>query len=110
VLWVADGVVADQVENLKGDGVPVRILSVGGEGEERQSLESAASRLGTTVDVLTADDADVRRLASNSRFSTVAGEGEDGRRWRDAGWSLVPMLALLALLWFRPGWMVRGAS
>lgn len=110
VLWVADGVAADQVGKLSDDGAPVRILAVGGEGEERQSLERAASRLGTTVDLLTADDADVARLARNARFSAVAGDGKGGRCWRDAGWWLVPVLALLTLLWFRPGWMVRGGS
>jgi Ca-activated chloride channel family protein len=110
VLWVADGVTPAQIEKLKAEGVPVRVLAVGGEGGERESLERAASALGTSVDVLTADDADVRRLSRNSRFSTVAGEGEGGQRWRDAGWWLVPIAALLALLWFRPGWMVRGGT
>lgn len=110
VLWVADGVSADQIEKLDTEGAPVRVLAVGGEGDERKSLERAASRLGTTVDVLTADDADVNRLARNGRFSTVTGEAVGGRRWRDAGWWMVPVLAVLTLLWFRPGWMVRGGS
>lgn len=110
VLWVADSVAADQVEKLSTDGVPVRVLAVGGEGDERKSLERAAARLGATVDVLTADDADVTRLARNARFSTVTGGGEGSQRWRDAGWWLVPVLAVLTLLWFRPGWMVRGGS
>ena len=110
VLLVADGVAAAQIEKLTTSGAPVRVLAVGGEGGERESLERAASRLGTTVDVLTADDADVTRLARNARFSTVAGEGDGGRRWSDAGWWLVPVLAVLTLLWFRPGWMLRGGS
>jgi Ca-activated chloride channel homolog len=110
VLWVADSVSGEQAQQLSSDGAPVRILAVGGEGDERKSLERAASALGTSVDVVTPDDADVRHLARNNRFSTVAGEGEGGQRWRDAGWWLVPVIALLMLWWFRPGWMVRGAS
>jgi Ca-activated chloride channel family protein len=110
VLWIADDVAADQIEKLKEDGAPVRILALGSESDNEMSLERAASRLNTSIDALTADDADVTRLAGNSQFSSVAGEGEGGQRWRDAGWWLVPVLAVLMFLWFRPGWMVRGGS
>lgn len=110
VLWVADGVSAEQITKMSPEGAPVRVLAVGGEGQERESLERTAFALGTSVDVLTADDADVRRLARNSRFSTMAGDGSGGERWQDAGWWLVPPLVLVALPWFRPGWMARGGS
>jgi len=59
---------------------------------------------------VTPDDADVRHLAGNARFSDAAdGTGE---RWRDAGYWLVPALAAVSLFWFRAGWVARagGAS
>jgi Ca-activated chloride channel family protein len=37
---------------------------------------------------------------------TAGGTGED-ERWRDAGFWLVPVVALISLMWFRPGWTVQ---
>jgi len=55
----------------------------------------------------TPDEADVaavlRRLDSDDAAASVAGEGE---HWREAGYWLTPLLALLALLWFRRGWVL----
>jgi len=55
----------------------------------------------------TPDEADVaavlRRLDSGDAAASVAGEGE---HWREAGYWLTPLLALLALLWFRRGWVL----
>ena len=68
----------------------------------------AASALGAPVVRLTPDDADVRQLTRNTRFSTVT-ERAGGERWKDFGYWLVPPLALAPLFWFRRGWMVRSA-
>lgn len=55
----------------------------------------------------TPDGADVaavvRRLDSGDAAASVAGEGE---HWREAGYWLTPLLALMALLWFRRGWVL----
>jgi Ca-activated chloride channel family protein len=51
----------------------------------------------------------VKHLAGNARFSAVS-EQAGGDRWRDFGYWLVWPLALLALLWFRRGWMVRASA
>jgi Ca-activated chloride channel family protein len=51
----------------------------------------------------------VTALSRNTRFSSVP-EQAGGERWRDAGYWLVPPLALLSLLGFRCGWMVRAAA
>jgi Ca-activated chloride channel family protein len=82
---------------------------VAGTGEELDSLKRAADALDAQVVEVTADDADVRRLARNARFSTAAEQG-GGERWRDFGYWLVPPLAMMMLFWFRPGWMVRPAA
>jgi Ca-activated chloride channel family protein len=110
VLWVGDGVAADQLgaltEHRDKDRAPVSILAVVSDGPEFDSLKGAARALGADFVRVTPDDADVRRLAGNTRFS-MAADGT-GERWRDAGYWLVPVLAVLDLLWFRPGWVARG--
>jgi Ca-activated chloride channel family protein len=55
----------------------------------------------------TVDDSDIealsRRLATASAPPAAPGEGE---RWRDAGYWLTPLLALLVIGWFRRGWVL----
>ena len=55
----------------------------------------------------TVDDADIealsRRLATAGAPPAAPGEGE---RWRDAGYWLTPVLALLVIGWFRRGWVL----
>ncbi|MFT4572756.1 MAG: Ca-activated chloride channel family protein, partial [Candidatus Binatia bacterium] len=38
---------------------------------------------------------------------TAAALTDGGQRWKDAGYWLTPVIALLALIWFRPGWSVQ---
>lgn len=110
VLWVADAAGADQTAPLadyraKGRA-PVSVLAVAGPGPELDSLTTAAAALGADLVRVTPDDADVRRLAGNTRFSAAA--SDTGERWRDAGYWLVPVLAALVLVSFRRGWVIRG--
>lgn len=113
VLWVADAATADEVkalEKYRAEGrAPVSVLAVAGDGPELASLRPAAAALGASLVRVTPDDADVRQLAQNARFSAVP-EQAGGERWRDFGYWLVLPLAGLALVWFRPGWMVRVAA
>ncbi len=113
VLWVADGASADELAALtkyRAEGrTPVSVLAVAGDGPELESLRAAAAALDASLVRVTPDDADVRQLARNTRFSTVP-EQAGGERWRDAGYWLVPPLAGLSLVWFRRGWMVRGSA
>jgi Ca-activated chloride channel family protein len=70
-------------------------------------MKAAAEAAGGALVALTADDADVQRLARlvEQRLSTGQ-DDEAGQQWRDAGYYLLPLLALLALLGFRRGWVV----
>ena len=55
------------------------------------------------------DDRDVRDLARRVERSMVrAAAAGEGQRWRDEGYWLLPLLCLLGLLWFRPGWVVQA--
>ncbi|MHC4943882.1 MAG: VWA domain-containing protein [Planctomycetota bacterium] len=108
ILLIADGIAADQIEVLRAqrDGrFPVHVLAVT-VGED-EGLKQAASLLGGTLTRVTPDERDVERIASNCERSLAAAvEPEGGERWKDFGYLLLPLIAFLCLVWFRPGWLV----
>jgi Ca-activated chloride channel family protein len=112
ILWIADGVNAGQLGSLqkreKTSSVPVTVLATSKDGPERQSLLDAAAPLNLTVVSVSPDDSDVKKLSSNTRFSTAT--EATGERWRDNGYWLVPGLCLFCLGWFRRGWVIGEAS
>lgn len=113
ILWITDGVSSDEVAAVSAwrskTRTPVRILApVSGEGELR-ALRSSAETDHADLIPLAADDSDIDQLARASRFGSVTGGGEDAR-WRDSGYALVPLLALLMLPFFRKGWMPALAA
>ena len=110
-LIIADKVSPSQVQILSTAEIalPVQFLSVQSQSTPVDSgLQSAASRLNAPVAELTVDAADVERVArrAQSRFKAVSATNE-GTRWRDAGYALLPLIALFALMWSRRGWLVR---
>jgi Ca-activated chloride channel family protein len=124
VLLVTDSVAADQLPLLttyhQQGGVPVHLLAVAGEpgvplppdsppapALDRTALEQAASAVGASLTLVSPDDSDVRRLVRHVATSVRAAQpAEASARWQDAGYWLVPGVVLLALVWFRPGWVV----
>ena len=66
-------------------------------------MESAADALGGDLILPTADDADVRRLNTKIERSVARAPAQEGERWRDAGYWLLPLIALLSLTFFRSG-------
>ena len=96
-------------EFRKKSSVPIRVLAPPFRGPERDALAKMAAVVGAQVLAITPDDADVRDLA---RAAMLAGAtlGGQGDHWQDAGYWLVPLVALLCTLWFRRGWMVASAS
>lgn len=69
---------------------------------EETDLKKAASVVNAEFTLLTPDAADVEKIARRVADTPVAvtGTGE-GIRWAEAGWSLVPVVALFALAGFR---------
>lgn len=110
ILVVADTVAPGQNEALAraAAGVPVTVLAVvPTQAVERDAaLQAAAKSLDARLVPATVDGEDVetaaRRLA-RAPGAPVAGEAA---RWQEAGYWLTPLLALLALLWFRRGWVL----
>lgn len=74
--------------------------------DEANLKQAAAAGKGSLV-IATPDGRDVDQLTRivETQFS-VAGSQAGGERWRDSGYWLVPLIALLALWWFRPGWTI----
>jgi Ca-activated chloride channel family protein len=111
VLVIADSVAPAQAAALRSQGssVPVQFLAMNSPaGPLDPGLESAASALGGPLLRLSVDDTDVQRATqrAQSNFKSVAGSA-GGDRWRDGGYLLLPLIALLALMWSRRGWVVR---
>ena len=110
-LVMADNVAPHEVLSLAATeiGLPVQFLSVQAFNAAADSgLQDAADELGAPVVKLTVDSADVERLASRAETSIKAvSASNEGTRWLDAGYGLVPLLALCALMWSRRGWLVQ---
>jgi len=110
VLVIADSVSPSQAQALTVADVPmpVQFLSLQSiSAPVDVGLQSAASNLGANVVELTFDPTDVEEVArrAQSRLKTVSATNE-GSRWQDAGYTLLPFLALFVLMWSRRGWLV----
>lgn len=84
-------------------GWPVHFLAVAlPHTPEWDGLRSASASLGASLTRLTSDSADVLDLVRRTAQAPVAVKtAGDGTLWEEAGWWLVPLLALLALAPFR---------
>jgi len=111
VLAIADNVSPSQAQALSTTefALPVQFLSLQPPSADIDSmLQSAASRLRATVVKLTVDQADVEKVARGAQSGLMARSAtSDGARWQDAGYSLLPLLAFVFLMWSRKGWAVR---
>ena len=65
---------------------------------EQATIKAAAKSLQATVTMMTPDDRDVAELIRRTAKTpvAVAGTGE-GTRWSEAGWWLVPVIAIFVL-------------
>jgi Ca-activated chloride channel family protein len=120
VLLVTGGLGAEHVEPLRtfraGRGADVQVYAVAAgpdaavpEGGppapalDQDATARAARAAGGALVVVTPDDADLRELARSIDRSVKRAPLAEGERWRDAGYWLMPLFALLALIFFRPG-------
>ena len=69
---------------------------------------AAASASGTSLVMVTPDDADVDAIMRRISTNLVSSIDEDENlQWRDFGYYLIWPLMFLVLLWSRRGWTVR---
>lgn len=110
VLVIADSLAPSQTQAVAeaAPDLPVQFLAVKPPNAPLDAgFQAAASARGASVTEMTIDQKDVENLArkAQSDFRAAPMEG-GGDRWRDAGFYLVPLIALIALAWSRKGWVV----
>jgi Ca-activated chloride channel family protein len=110
VLVVADSVSPSQAQAVAeaATDLPVQFLAIKPPNAPLDAgMQQAANARGASVTEMTIDRSDVERLArtAQSDFRAAPMEGA-GDRWRDAGFYLLPVIALIALTWSRRGWVV----
>jgi Ca-activated chloride channel family protein len=106
ILVVADAVGTDSAElqaNQKDLSVPLQFLAVNAaESPDNDALRAAARTLGATVVPLDdVGDSDIAAIVRRAAHTPVAQRGEQGGRWQEAGYWLVPLLCLMVLASFR---------
>ena len=110
VLVMADAVSPSQVATVAAAArdLPVQFLSVKPPNAPLDAgLKQAARFRGASVTPLSIDPTDVERIARRAQSDFRAAPiDEGGERWRDAGYYLLPLIALVALAWSRRGWVV----
>ena len=110
VLVMADAVSPSQASAVTeaAPGLPVQFLSVRPpKAPIDAGLRQAAQQRRGTVTPLTIDQTDVERIARRAQSDfRAAPTTQGGERWRDAGYLLIPLIALLGLAWSRKGWVV----
>jgi Ca-activated chloride channel family protein len=73
---------------------------------EESQLKSVASQSGGDFITVTTDNKDVKRVL-NKIETHLQMSDESVMPWKDSGYPLVFVLALIYLMWFRKGWMVK---
>jgi Ca-activated chloride channel family protein len=110
MLVVADTVAPPRAGAVAGleSPYPVQFLSIQSpEVSLDPGLREAADALGATIQQLTPDEQDVEKIAHRARsLETAPGIQTEEQRREDAGYFLLPLLALFALFWSRRGWRV----
>ena len=110
ILVMADTVSLQQTQDLAAGNFsyPVQFLSLQPPGMTLDpGMATASKTVDGTVELLTADSSDIERIIRRSRSLSSSGDEDAGRVPEDAGYFLMPLLALLALFWARRGWIVR---
>jgi Ca-activated chloride channel family protein len=78
---------------------------------EKDSLQRLASDADVPIASLTLDDDDIEWVQRRAQHHLKVVEERSGQmRWKEFGYYLSFPLALLGVLWFRRGWVVRWAQ
>jgi Ca-activated chloride channel family protein len=112
ILLITDDLdpgVAARIAAQRGKGIaaPVMLAAVDEQRSpaDAERLRQAADQLGASMQFMLADDRDIRTLVGKlDTHLSDASDPDQAERWKDGGYWLLPLLALLSLVWFRPGW------
>lgn len=99
LLVIADSVDTDLSKLSQTTDLPIIFLAVNTpDSSQDASLRSAASELGAKVETLTASSDDIAAIVRRAAWAPVTKAGAEGAIWQEAGYWLVPILALLFLV------------
>lgn len=125
ILLIADAIDPGQInafeEHRKTTGIPVHIFAVAAEKGvpvppdsppapplDQGILKRVSEAAEGTLTIISPNDRDIRALNRRIESTPVSsGQGDENETWQDGGYWLVPLIALLNLMWFRRGWVVR---
>lgn len=120
IVLITDGIDSSQISELEKinqrEGVDVHILAMAAGPEvipppgsypapplDLGSLKAAADAMSGSVTTVTADKRDVENLSSRIERSISTAPATQGQQWKDEGYYLLFVLALLMLSFFRKG-------
>ena len=123
ILLIADSLPPSQLAQMeqlrRQTGIPVHFYAMAAPKGVRvppdsppapplspEAWDKAAATVGADLTVVTVDDGDVAKLAQRIKTSMTAATEDQGQRWQDMGYWLLPVLLVLGLLFARRGWMV----
>jgi Ca-activated chloride channel homolog len=105
LVVLADSVDTDPalLESLRQKStLPIQFLAINSpESSQETSLRAAAKTLRAHVEPLDVDGGDVATIVRRAAKTPVGQSSEQGGRWQEAGYWLVPLLAAAVLLAFR---------
>ncbi|MCK5679848.1 VWA domain-containing protein [bacterium] len=123
ILLIADQVEKNQLKEIRAfrekSGISVHIYAIAANrgitvppgsppapALNMEALKKAAAAAGASLTIVSPDDRDVLKLADRIKTTLSATKQNQGDRWQDAGYWLLPILLILGLFFFRHGWMV----
>ena len=99
--------IADTVPNaLEQSSTPVQVLGMVGEASIAP-LETNAIAIKADFTPVSIDESDIAQISKKIDTSFASMPADQGTHWQDRGYWLLPLIALLTLFWFRPGWKVK---
>ncbi|MBI2741503.1 MAG: VWA domain-containing protein [Rhodospirillales bacterium] len=110
ILVIADTVAPGQTEALRQSAghLPIVFFAMAPAAavDADASLAAAVSALDAREIETTIDNADVAAIARRLADAPGTPATSEVERWEEAGYWLVPLIALIGLLWFRRGWVL----
>ncbi len=123
ILLITDQIAGDQLGALKSfhqqSNIPVHIFTIAADKAvivppgsppapalNMDDMKKAADTLSASLTIVSPDDRDVQTLAGHIETSLSAAKQNEGERWQDGGYWLLPFLLVFGLVFFRRGWIV----
>jgi Ca-activated chloride channel family protein len=82
--------------------IPVQFLAINApESSQSDSLRAAAKTLGADVEQIDVEGKDIAAIVRHAASAPITKRGQQGERWQEAGYWLVPLIGLIVLASFR---------